>query len=268
VSTGLDFSGNWNFTPGNQQTPNTPMFGWNAANFVGSTNPFAAYPATYIWRAYPRDQDSFWSMLFHADYTAVFTGTERYYGMHPYPNPPDLGPATWEISSHGGDVLGQAVTLNQWYTCVAVVFTGAPDDNEDFYPLWPDTTTGHIANNAAIKSNAASPAIIIGDAPWNRGFEAPNAILRGFQFYDTNLSLTDIQSEIDNPGSVRTPWYINLDPTPNDISDKSGAGHNPAWLDANRPALWESSNPTAQAGWPFPDALNLSGRRPMMGGYF
>lgn len=36
-----------------------------------------------------------------------------------------------------------------------------------------------------------------------------------------------------------TPWYVNLNPTPSDISDKSGAGHDPAWLNANRPTLWE-----------------------------
>ena len=33
-------------------------------------------------------------------------------------------------------------------------------------------------------------------------------------------------------------WYMNLNPTPSDIGDKSGAGHNPAWVGSARPQLW------------------------------
>jgi hypothetical protein len=33
-------------------------------------------------------------------------------------------------------------------------------------------------------------------------------------------------------------WYVNLNPTPTDISDKSGRGHNPEWVGNARPSLW------------------------------
>jgi hypothetical protein len=66
--------------------------------------------------------------------------------------------------------------------------------------------------------------------------------LRGIQIYSTNLSVADIQSEVNAPLSTTAGaaniWYINLNPTPSDISDKSGRGHNPSWVGAERPTLW------------------------------
>jgi hypothetical protein len=74
-------------------------------------------------------------------------------------------------------------------------------------------------------------------------------VLRGIQIYSTKLSLADIQAEIDNP--LSTPagatsiWYMNLNPTPTDISDKSGKGHNPSWVGDLRPTLWaDGDSPT------------------------
>ena len=37
---------------------------------------------------------------------------------------------------------------------------------------------------------------------------------------------------------MTSKWYSNLDPTPADVSDKSGAGHSPTWDNANRPTRW------------------------------
>jgi hypothetical protein len=34
------------------------------------------------------------------------------------------------------------------------------------------------------------------------------------------------------------PWYLNMNPSPSDISDKSGRGNNPAWVGTERPTLW------------------------------
>ena len=33
-------------------------------------------------------------------------------------------------------------------------------------------------------------------------------------------------------------WYLNVNPTPGDISDESGRGHHPVWMGPLRPALW------------------------------
>ena len=56
------------------------------------------------------------------------------------------------------------------------------------------------------------------------------------------LTLSDVLAEINSPRSTANGasnmWYMNLNPTPSDISDKSGNGHNPAWVGGERPRLW------------------------------
>src|SRR5213075_3282666 len=89
------------------------------------------------------------------------------------------------------------------------------------------------------------PALTFGDAPWHQGWEVYDGVLRGFRIYSTNLSLSDIQSEADSP--LSTPagkaniWYMNMNPTPDDILDKSGAGHNPSWV-ATPASLWSGTD--------------------------
>src|SRR5213593_879837 len=55
--TGLDF-------PGNVAVTSTMRFEF--------TSPFAAYPATYIWRAYPREQAGYYTSFFHANNDSYF----------------------------------------------------------------------------------------------------------------------------------------------------------------------------------------------------
>ena len=54
--------------------------------------------------------------------------------------------------------------------------------------------------------------------------------------------IADIVSEANAPLSTSAGsagvWYLNMNPTPNDISDKSGRGHHPTWAGSGRPALW------------------------------
>jgi hypothetical protein len=71
--------------------------------------------------------------------------------------------------------------------------------------------------------------------------------------YSTNLSLADILSEANAPLSTAAGassiWYLNMNPTPTDISDKSGKSHNPEWVGSLRPALYgvPDSAPTPAA---------------------
>lgn len=77
-----------------------------------------------------------------------------------------------------------------------------------------------------------------------QGNEVCDGILRGIQIYNNKLSLSDIQHEIDSPLSTRAGassiWYLNINPTPSDISDKSGQGHDPEWVGDERPSLYTS----------------------------
>ena len=107
--------------------------------------------------------------------------------------------------------------------------------------------------------NPPTPAIVVGQAPDNGagqswggypGWEEFKGVIRGMQFY--SYRLTDAQKGF--VGSLQTdaevlaacaansmtiPWYLNMNPTPSDVTDKSGNGHHGAWHGTARPTLWQ-----------------------------
>ena len=229
------------------------------------TRPLDMYPATYIWRAYPRQQSGY--------YTTFFWGTggteffwdggrpNSFYGAHPYPqNPPTGNTHYWEIATgFGGDYFGAPpvpVVYNRWYTQALVAFRTGSGKRTIFYYDLPDTSKAIdvTVSSSFANKNPPAPTLTWGDAPWivpenpnthGRGHEVYNGILRGIQVYSTDLSAADILSEASSPLSTAAGaasiWYLNLDPTPGDISDKSGAGHHPEWVGSERPRLWTGS---------------------------
>jgi len=255
--TGLDFPGN---------TGVTVRF-----RFL---NPLSIYPATYIWRAYPRAQPPNWPTSQPYYYTTFFWGNDdgndnnqtflwnngsadTYYGAHPYPQgtPPNfVAPYTekWEIATDGYDFTSdQSVVFGQWYTQAFVAWA---DENgykhTAFY--WdlsdPSKVVTHISYPSYGNLNPPVPALTFGDAPWDQGWEVYTGILRGIRVYSTNLSLSDILSEANSPLStsagMANVWYLNMNPTPGDILDKSGAGHNPKWVGDARPSLYSDTDST------------------------
>jgi hypothetical protein len=261
--TGLDFPG---VTTGAAGTNVFFGISQGAHSGLATVAPFAPYPATYIWRAFPRNVHSqnFWSSLFYAkDEGAPFTGNTqpyRFYGMHPigdgsgrdYRNGTLLSsiPPRWEISMDGDDFVGRQVTFGQWYTQVVRVqlINAGADAQHEYFWNWPDTTADNttttgglitrVQSGAGSIASPTSPLICVGANPWNPGNEIYDGILRGFQWYDAALTNAEIALELANPGSVRTPWYLCLNPTPSDITDRSGSAHHPNWPNANRPALY------------------------------
>src|SRR5438552_3831122 len=197
--TGLDF-------PGNVAVPDgqTMRFDFTA--------PFAAYPATYIWRVYPRAQEGYYTSFFHANNSSYFDNQLQYYGFHPYPYPtypPPPGTTAvpeWEISVDGGaDITGDPVVFNRWYLQVAVVYKDGSGTHHTYYWDWPDTTH-QIHWDGSLYAAAPHPAIMVGDNPWNPGAEGYDGVMRGFQFYDRQLTPSQIAQEIAVPGSVFQPW--------------------------------------------------------------
>jgi hypothetical protein len=86
-----------------------------------------------------------------------------------------------------------------------------------------------------------------GEARW----EESNGIFRGIQKYARFLTTGQIQArnacETDAEvlalntadGFASTDcWYLNMNPTPSDVTDKSGNGHHGLWQGAARPTLW------------------------------
>lgn len=234
-TSGLDFAGNTAY-PGDSPSP---ILVWTASLSVA---PFPRTPATYIWKCFPRVQPGgsgsggFWSMLFRAPYITTWDdGVTRYFGMHPYPHD---GIDSWEVSASAVDTFESTeVVWNQWYTCV-VRINGLV---YEFYPDWERDETRVISVTDTNSIEPSPPALFMGDAKWNRGQEVPNAIMRFFVWHDALLTPTQINQEIAEPGIVRTPWYMNLDPTPTDPNDKSGNANHPAWDGAARPGLWEET---------------------------
>jgi len=247
ATAGLQYSGN-------ESTTLRRMLYW--------PTPFAIYPATYVFRVYPTAAKTVagrlhWTTFFWGNNGAFSWGSgyERsYYGGHPYPFPPQM----WEISASANDYpppspYNVEVAWGQWYTQVFRAWEPSANvRRHEFYFDWPDTDKLIVHEDASAPVTPPTPCICIGQAPdqngvgassgqsWGGywGYEEFKGIIRGMQFYDALLSLADCTSEIASPGSARTPWYLNLNPTPDDVTDKSGSGHNPSWDGSDRPTLW------------------------------
>src|SRR5213594_3932359 len=258
TTTGLDF-------PGSNGTTVRYRF----------TNPLPIYPATYIWRAYPREQPPDWPTLPGLFYTTFFWGNDpgytvptgdtsvflwdggsanTYYGAHPYPEPqpPNFNFYTekWEIASDGYDFTGDPVQFRRWYNQALVAWADADGFKHTVF-YWdlsdPSKAVTHVSAQSYGNVNPPSPALTFGDAPWSPGREVYNGILSGIRVYSTNLSLSNILSEASAPLSTAAGkaniWYLNMNPTPDDISDKSGKSHNPSWIGTARPTLYTETSP-------------------------
>jgi hypothetical protein len=241
--TGLNF-------PSNGDTSADVRFRFTGANLL------PAFPATYIWRVNPRQQSGYYTTFFWGP-DGPFTAT-GFYGAHPYPAGEPKGSSrahNWEVSIEGTDVVNAvggvstAVDYGRWHTQALVVrqvsVGGFGELETNFYYDLPDTskrisytTHTHYAGTFP----PANPALVFGDAPWARGGERLSGILRGLQLYSTALSLADILAESNTPLSTSAGaaniWYLNQNPTPGDISDKSGRGHHPEWVSATPASPW------------------------------
>jgi hypothetical protein len=266
--TGLDF-------PGSDAVSTTMRF-----KFVNPhTNGLPIYGpggngVTYIWRAYPRQQAGY--------YTAFFWGNDdgqgnintflwktvngipnyaadTYYGAHPYPRYPNPLLHDWEIAVEQHDFTNGQVVYDRWYTQAFRAWADANGNkHHEFYWDLPNTDASHMVTRVSHPSwgntNPPAPALTWGDAPWAPGNEVWNGVLRGIQIYTSLLSLSDMLSEASVPLSTaagkNTVWYLNMNPTPSDISDKSGRGHNPMWVGSARPGLYTKSllSPAAPSG--------------------
>jgi len=235
------------------------------------SNPFPIYPATYIFKVYPRLKPAN-NPNGNRYYTTFFWGNNgqfawdqgngnTYYGMHPYPIPAPNGPGQWEISAYGNDyVTGTEVQWNRWYTqAIRVWRESSSITHHEFYYDWPDTSkviSQKIEDPNWANKNPPTPAIVIGQTPnfngesWGGypGWEEFDGIIRGIQIYSGLLSMADLQSEINSPKSTTAGqnliWYLNLDPRPSDVTDKKGTGtpHNPSW-DGTTASEWTDGSP-------------------------
>lgn len=172
---------------------------------------------------------------------------DSYYGAHPYPNvPPDGEQHQWEISADREDAVNGAVNYGSWHTQAFTAWSDWFGKHHEF--LWdlPHVDACHKVAFSVDRGYGErpppSPTLTWGDAPWAPGKEVWSGVLRGIQIYSTRLSIEEIVAELERPISTaagaRHVWYLNLDPTPEDIADKSGRGNHPEWVGPERPTLW------------------------------
>ena len=258
--TGLDFPGSagvkatmrFKFT--NPHNNGLPIYG------VGGRG------VTYIWRAYPRQQDGYYTAFFWGNddgqnnlntfrWKSINGNSTReadtYYGTHPYPRRSNRSLHDWEISVEEEDYVNGQVVYDRWYTQALRVWSVANRKFHEFYWDLPNTDPRHLVSHVSPGSwgtiNPPAPALTWGDAPWAPGKEVWKGILRGIQIYSGLLSVTNILREASNPLSTSAGtnniWYLNTNPTPSDISDKSGRGQNPVWVGNERPGLYVERPP-------------------------
>jgi hypothetical protein len=253
--TGLDF-------PSNGQAPASAFVAFQFHNPQNDGLPIwgpSGQGATYIWKYRPRQQSGYYATLWWS-HNGNFTPS-AFYGAHPYPQPPGGWTATqhhWEVAGMGGswdwvDTMAgspKPVVKDTWYTQALQIRRNADGTKTArFYINLPSVAPGDIIEATAPASwgntMPPSPALTFGDSPWYAQYdhERLSGVLRGIKIFNKALSESDLRAEANSDALVTTEgqnniWYLNLDPTPDDISDKSGRGHHPVWAGAERAKLW------------------------------
>lgn len=197
-------------------------------------------------------------------------GAGTYYGAHPYPTPAPAGNGKFEISIYSSDFVtrddGSApfVTNDRWYSqCFVASRLNASDTHHKYCVDLPSVATANTitvditGDSAWAATNPPSPCICIGQAPnfggvsWGGypGWEEYNGIQRGWQVHvgvltqAQFLALAPLDYNADVLAQcailgISAPWFLNMNMTPTDVTDKSGNGHHPSWDGAGRPTLW------------------------------
>jgi hypothetical protein len=226
---------------------------------LGGSNLPDIVPLTLLWKVYPIQQTGYYTTFFHGRTDGGWTSDADHFGCHPYPVGYGSGTVhNWEIAQGGGDDIvdengnNTTVVKGQWYSQAATTrANGGSSTTIDFY--WDLATSSNRIisrdTSSALYNASQTPAVVFGDAPWNPTNECMSGHLRGLQIFNSQLSLADIGAlhtcetdaavlSVCSTRSITSIWYLCMNPTPTDVTDKSGNGRNPAWANANRPELW------------------------------
>lgn len=239
---------------------------WLGANLLDRKTHTALWKIKYI------QQDGYYAVCWSCHNDGLFYGSSDY-GTHPYPcdNTVDgtgqaaLGTgAAGTAHSHeiaglnahdylctAGGPSGTVVTtgVEYWQARTCELISGGTIARHIYYPDVQNNPSISILQDFAVSSIDADPAITLfrfGTSPWTASSgansECPSCTyLRFIKLYNTTKTLAQIQAKFaDNFDEISdsSRWYSCINPTPTDITDKSGQGHTPAWANANRPTAW------------------------------
>lgn len=262
--TGLDF-------PPNHMPGSDARLVWSGADML----PRNAHTA--IWQARYVQQNGYYAVAWHTSNDGTWHASLFEYGTHPYPTTGTVdasGQSTGGTGSEGMEQYFEIAGLGAsdfiaspgpgpTYPLVTDVWlmqarTAEIVGDQVRHRYWPDLDDpdAFIEQHAPLdgidqaEAVAVSPAFTIGGSPWTgdgvSNGESPASVLRNFAFFSTPLPIDDLVAEAtsDSDTPVTTAgadsvWYINRNPTPDDITDKSGANHSPVWANDQRPGLYE-----------------------------
>lgn len=219
---------------------------------------------TYLWKIKPRQQSGYYATFWwsnNGNFTWHNGASDSYYGAHPYPRGGGNTTAAhdWELAGmiDGTDTIittaGSAhpLVVDRWYSQALVISAnGDGTHTARFYIDLPSTAATDIIEVTSPSSfgrtNPPAPALTFGDSPWYADYqhERLSGVLRGLKIFAAQLTQAELLSEAASDSlatsrGIASVWYANANPTPDDISDKSGAGHHPSWADsAHRAGLW------------------------------
>jgi hypothetical protein len=230
--------------------------------FTGADMP-PIQPLTILVKVFPYAQAGFHTTFFHGRSDGNLpSGGGNFFGAHPYPQGGSAGTThNWEVATNFGDFVTDfngndtTVTKDQWYRQAATAENAGTGVVDFYWNLGVSSNRLIRANPGAgyvLSNDPTAPALIFGDAPWAPLTERLGGVLRGIQVYTAKLTLPQIEqlSPLDTDAAVLAAastlgissslWYLNINPRPGDITDKSGNGHDPAWSTANTATLWTS----------------------------
>lgn len=260
--TGLDFPSN--VSGSDQAAPFVAMQylnpHTNGLPIWGTGSGAARTGVTYIWKYKPRQQTGYYATMWWSNNGSFLWdggSSDTYYGGHPYPqNSANTGTTHWWEVAGGGSGNDNLLTLasanrvvvqDTWYTqALRVIVNGDGSKTIRFYIDLPNLANNDIIQQAVASSwgetNPPSPALTFGDSPWYSSFqhERLSGVLRGLKVFNRGLSEAELLIEAASDTiSAANIWYANPNPTPDDITDKSGQGHHFSWADgANKATLW------------------------------
>lgn len=255
--TGLDF-------PLNAVSGGDIRLLWNGANLLSRTD------HTAIWKAkYKQQPSTYYAVAWHAYNDGTFHGDNYEFGTHPYPaangtfdgqgsaltgDGGSSGNYWQELAGLGAhdyialpmSAAKQLVPDGRWLTQARTCQTSGANLVHRFYPDVDNFPGDYIEKTVTLASlpSPSAPAFYYGSSDWtgsgSTNTETPGCVLRHMLLYASALDISTIQAKAALTSNDADAFYSNLNPTPTDVTDKSGSGHSPSWANANRPTLWSA----------------------------
>lgn len=238
---------------------------------------------TVIWKIRYDQQSGYYAVTWHAYNDGTFHFDQYEFGGHPFPcdgGYDSNGNATggtggsgtvhyMELAGIPGGQDGIAVPMEpaflivkdgRWVTQARTCkIIGGTTLRHRIYPNIGGGGNVYIERSIPLADlpSPSAPAFYFGCSDWRanqpasgQNDECPSGTLRGLKMFSDALSGADIATEAasetnipQTAAGIASVWYMNINPTPTDVSDKSGAGHSPngpnsGWANANRPTLY------------------------------